>query len=193
MQRVVDFVNTGRAHTEAFLATADKRKLVAFGLPAAVVLTYYGAKVVLAARDGARYLNDDQKALLKTERSLGGSGGETITVSPISTSDHASAASVLASYTSEDPILIACGKQSPSFNREKREASLRWLYGVLLRSVIPSSQGCIPLQANSVSSGNKKSAVAVWFSKGAELSLLQIALQGGWQYLWRYSGWDRRG
>lgn len=28
---------------------------------------------------------------------------------------------------------------------------------------------------------------------GHQLSLLQVGLSGGWQYLWRYSGFDRRG
>lgn len=74
-----------------------------------------------------------------------------------------------------------------SFKPEKREASLRWLYSVLLRASAPSSTGSIPLQT----AGSK--AVAVWWSQGTELSLLQVALHGGWKYVWRYSGWDRRG
>lgn len=58
---------------------------------------------------------------------------------------------------------------------------------MLLRASAPSSTGSIPLQT----AGSK--AVAVWWSQGTELSLLQVALHGGWQYVWRYSGWDRRG
>lgn len=77
--------------------------------------------------------------------------------------------------------------RSQGFTKERREKSLRWLYGALLRAVTPSSTGCIPLQT----AGGQ--AVAVWFSKSHDLSPLQVMLAGGWQYVWRYSGWARRG
>jgi hypothetical protein len=181
MDRFLDLLKTGKAHTEAFLAGADKRKLSAFAIPAVVVLGYYGAKVVFGARTGPKHCNDDQKAMLKRQEVTVGS--ETVVVEPITCSKPA--ADTLARYNVDDPMIINCGAEK--FPREKREVSLRWLYGVVLRAAIPTSQGCIPLQT----AGSK--AVAVWFSKGKELSMLQVALQGGWQYLWRYSGWDRRG
>lgn len=217
---------------------ADRRVLIVAGAVTAGALALFTAKQVLKARDGEKYLNDDQKALCKKQRVKVAEGVE-VDVEPITTrsSSYRTAAECLAASHVEDPMIKACGAEvggqtvpacvpvqhrpcvhvvsalellpyesalpaAPpslllllpaafallqSFKPEKREASLRWLYGVLLRASAPSSTGSIPLQT----AGSK--AVAVWWSQGTELSLLQVALHGGWKYVWRYSGWDRRG
>lgn len=164
----------------------DRRVLIVAGAVTAGALALFTAKQVLKARDGEKYLNDDQKALCKKQRVKVAEGVE-VDVEPITTRScsYRPAAECLAASHVEDPMIKACGAES--FKPEKREASLRWLYSVLLRASAPSSTGSIPLQT----AGSK--AVAVWWSQGTELSLLQVALHGGWKYVWRYSGWDRRG
>lgn len=69
----------------------------------------------------------------------------------------------------------------------ERAGALKWLYRVVLRSLVPSSYGAVPL----ATAGNQ--AVALWYPGGYELKSSSLLFHGALGFVYRFSGWDRRG
>ena len=68
----------------------------------------------------------------------------------------------------------------------ERAGALKWLYRVVLRSLVPSSYGAVPL----ATAGNQ--AVALWYPGGYERKSSSLLFHGALGFVYRVSGWDRR-
>lgn len=99
-----------------------------------------------------------------------------------------SAATMLSSGLAGDPMTITCAKQGLA--GEKLRASIQWLYEKVLASVTPVDAGAIPIQA--VDNENHPKALAVWYPPGSSFSQYRFLTSGGFAYVWRFSGLDRR-
>lgn len=136
-----------------------------------------------APKTGRKYMNDDQERF--AEPFSVAVDGRTIAVQPATPADIASSAACLASANVNEPVLVQCGAETADV--AAREGALRWLYGVMLRAALPSSTGSVVLRT----AGSE--ATAVWFPKGGDISTNALANAGAWAYIWKYSGWERRG
>eukprot|EP01138_Halocafeteria_seosinensis_P008372 gb/GECG01008555.1/.p1 GENE.gb/GECG01008555.1/~~gb/GECG01008555.1/.p1 ORF type:complete len:313 (+),score=23.04 gb/GECG01008555.1/:1-939(+) len=105
---------------------------------------------------------------------------------PETRKDIKEAAKVFAGWLtrSNDPITRACAAKD--LNPQQFEGAVQWLFSVLLKETVPVETGCITLE------DSKRKAVAVWIPPGYELDEWEFLKSGGYAFLWRFSGWERR-
>lgn len=99
--------------------------------------------------------------------------------------DAAGAADTLSYLAQGDPMMVACA--AAGMSAAERQQAMRWVQGAVLSVALPSQSGAICLQTE------RQEAVAIWLPKGGEVDPAQILLAGGWQFSFRYTGWERRG
>lgn len=131
----------------------------------------------------ARHLTDDQRAFLEpTEVSV---RGAKVTVRPVTVRTIKNAAASMAAAYSTDPLVTACEQENMSAAAKRRAET--WAATMLLRAVLPAKSGSICLTTEN------NEAVAIWRTRGAEVDRWSLLFAGGWQYIFRLSGWSRRG
>lgn len=183
------FLDTAAGWAEGIVKRAksgDKVVLAVGAAAAAATALVVVGSFLLAPADGEKHMCEEQKALQLAPTTVTVTGGKAATVARVARADIAAAAGVLAAANKANPLYIACGKES--FDEAARERALHWLFSVLLRSTVPSSTGAITLRTT-----DSNNAVAIWFPRGKTVCSSTLFKVGGWQFVWKYSGWDRRG
>lgn len=133
----------------------------------------------------------DSPKVMTPEQSVIASGvtvdvdGTSVKVTRVTKKDIAGSAATLAAGNVNSPFLKACGEEDTS--DETRERSLRWLFSVLLKSTVPAGYGALCIRTES------NNAVAIWFPRGKDINFGTLTINGAWEYVWRFSGWSRRG
>lgn len=159
------------------------RSSVAIAAASSVVVAYGLFSLLTRQGDGKKYMSAEQLAL--ADGATVNVAGQKIVVERVTSKDVASSALAIAKGNRTNPLIVACAAED--ITDDAREKASQWLYSVLLRSTAPSSSGAICLKSAD------STAAAVWFPKGANLDYWPMVLNGGWQYLWKFSGWGRRG
>lgn len=170
-------------------AKGGDKAVIAAGAAAAVVGLVVVGSLLLAPGDGEKYMTPEQKALQLAPITVTTGAGKTATVARVDRKAIRDAAGVLAAANKANPLYVAAGKES--FDEAARERALHWLFSVLLRATVPSSSGAITLRTTDASAATN--AVAIWFPRGKTVDSSTLFKAGGWQFVWKYSGWERRG
>lgn len=75
---------------------------------------------------------------------------------------------------------------SQGMSAKEFEDALEWLYSMLLRTTVPTHTKFLTLQDDA------QTAVAVWVPPGVEVSEWDFIKAGGYAFVWKYAGWQRR-
>lgn len=74
-------------------------------------------------------------------------------------------------------------------SKEDCRSRALWLHSVLISSLAPASTGALVLRAGE---GEKPSAVVTALPPGVEFPMREFVVRGGWAYILRLTGWERR-
>jgi len=163
---------------------------VAGGAVVAAIVGYSGWRFATGAREGE--LSAAQKAVAKKITSAMASG-KRIHVRRVRQAEAgACAATVAKALVGDDSALPAmCPKGASSADVESRGT---WLYSCMLAALAPSSTGAIVLRGDESSEPGAASpaAVVAVLPPGAAFPTTEFVCQGGWAYIARLTGWDRR-
>jgi hypothetical protein len=73
-----------------------------------------------------------------------------------------------------------------------RRSRAEWLHSCMISSLAPASTGALVLRADDASSGEGPLAVATVFPPGVDFPSTEFFCRGGWAYIFRLTGWERR-
>lgn len=83
-------------------------------------------------------------------------------------------------------FLFSLSLVQQDMTNEQFQNAAYWLFSVLLRDTVPVETGCLTLE------DSNRHAVAVWIPPGHELDEWEFLKSGGYAFLWKFSGWERR-